>query len=253
MRHTIRAAVLVVMAVILLAGAVFAQGKPGEQAGTLFELANQERADRGLPKLRWDKALAAAAQRHAERMAQADILSHQLAGEPDLDIRSVDAGAHFSLIAENVAEGPDLESIHASWMQSKLHRENLLNPQVDSVGIAVSEHDGRLFAVQDFSKCVPNLSIGQQEEQFGSLLIARGLRLLTNTGDAEQACKASRADTARHRPLAMVWFETTDLTSLPASLERRIQSGHYKLAAVGACPATSTPGFAAYRIAVLLY
>jgi hypothetical protein len=165
----------------------------------------------------------------------------------------VDAGAHFSLIAENVAEGPDLEGIHARWMQSKPHRENLLNPRVDSVGIGVSERDGQLFAVQDFSKSVPNLSIGQQEEQFGVLLVARGLRLLTNTRDAEQACKTSRVDKVWERPLAMVWFETTDLTSLPASLERRIRSGHYKSATVGACPSNSTPGFAAYRIAVLLY
>jgi hypothetical protein len=252
-RHTIRAAVLLAMAMILPAGAIFAQGRPGKQAETLFELANQERADRGLPQLRWDEALAAAAQKHADRMAQADLLSHQLAGESDLGTRGVGAGAHFSLIAENVAEGPDLESIHASWMLSVPHRENLLDPRVDSVGIAVSEHDGRLFAVQDFSRYVRNLSIGQQEKQFGALLAARGLRLLTNIGDAEKACKASRADTARQRPLAMVWFETTDLSSLPASLELRIRSGHYGWAAVGACPSNSTPGFASYRIAVLLY
>jgi hypothetical protein len=230
-----------------------AQGEHGLQAQTLFDLANQARADQGLPRLRWDQALAAAAQHHAERMAQANLLSHQLAGEPDLDRRAMDAGAHFSLIAENVAEGPDLEGIHARWMQSLPHRENLLNSQVDSVGIAVSERDGQLFAVQDFSKYVPNLSAGQQEQQFGALLVARGLRLLTNTSDAEQACKTSRVNKVWNRPLAMVWFETTDLSSLPASLEKRIQSGHYKSATVGACPSNSTPGFAAYRIAVLLY
>jgi hypothetical protein len=252
-RHTIGAPVLLAMAMTLVVGAAFAQGKPAKQAETLFEWANQERADQGLPKLRWDEALAAAAQKHAERMAQADLLSHQLAGEPDLDIRGLDAGAHFSLIAENVAEGPDLENIHNSWMLSEPHRENLLNPQVDSVGIAVSVRDGRFFAVQDFSRCVPNLNVGQQEKQFGAILTARRLRLLTNTGDAERACKAGRADSARQRPLAMVWFETTNLSVIPASLERRIQSGHYGWAAVGACPATSTPGFAAYRIAVLLY
>jgi hypothetical protein len=241
------------MAMILLANVVIAQENPSKQAGTLFELANQERANRGLPKLSWDEALAVAAQKHAERMAQADLLSHQIAGEPDLDTRGVDAGAHFSLIAENVAEGPDVESIHASWMQSKPHLENLLNPQVDSVGIAVSESAGQLFAVQDFSKCVPNLSMAQQEEQFGALLLARGLRLLTNSSDAEQACKTSRVDKVWKRPQAMVWFETTNLGSLPASLEKRIRFGHYESATVGACLSNSTPGFAAYRIAVLLY
>lgn len=253
MQHAIRAAVLLALATILPAGLAHAQEKPGPMEGTLFELANQERANRGLPMLQWDQALAEAAKKHADRMAEELMLSHQFEGEPDLDTRGVEAGAHFSLIEENVAEGPDLEGIHASWMQSKPHRESLLNPEVDSVGIAVSEHDGRLFAVQDFSKSVPDLSIGEQEGQFGAVLVARGLRLRTNTRDAEQACKTGRGNKVRQLPLAMVWFETRDLNSIPASLEKRIQSGQYKSATVGACPARSTPGFAAFRIAVLLY
>lgn len=253
MRHTLIAAVLLGMVIPLFAGSAFAQDEPGLQTQILFDLANQARVDHGLPSLRWDEALAAAAQKHAERMAQANSLSHQLAGEPDLDRRGVDSGAHFSLIAENVAEGPDLEGIHARWMQSEPHRENLLNPQVDSVGIGVSERDGQLFAVQDFSRYVPNLTVGEQERQFGALLGARGLRLLANTRDAEQACQTTRVNKFSNRPLALVWFETTDLGHLPASLEKRIRSSQYRSATVGACPSNSTPGFAAYRIAVLLY
>ena len=253
MRHTIRATVLLSMAMILLASYVLAQGKPDKQAQVLFGLANRERAAHGLPRLKWDDTLAASAQKHAERMAQENSLSHQFPGEPRMDARAADAGAHFSLVAENIAEGPSLETIHASWMGSKPHRENILDPQLDSVGIAVSERNGQLFAVQDFSEAVANLSIDQQEARIGALLSARGLQLLTKTSDAEQTCRTNHAPTGKQRPLAMSWFETPDLSSLPDSLQRRIQSGRYKSAMVAACPSNSPPGFTTYHIAVLLY
>jgi uncharacterized protein YkwD len=252
-RQTIREAVVLAIAAILLAGAALAQGKPGKQAETLLELANQERANRGLPRLKWDEALASAAQDHAERMARQNVLSHQLAGEPDIVVRAADAGAHFSLVAENIAEGPSLEIIHAGWMGSKPHRENILNPRLDSVGIAVSDRDWQLFAVQDFSQSEPILTIEQQEERIGALLGARGLRLLAKTGDVQQACKESQEFAYRPRPLSVVWFETSDLSTLPDSLKQKLQSGHYKSAMVGACSSNSTPGFTTYRFAVLLY
>jgi hypothetical protein len=252
-RHTIRTIALLSMTAILPAAALFAQREPETQAGTLFELANHERAAHGLPRLKWDEALAAAAQNHARRMARENSLSHQFEGEPRMDARAADAGAHFSLVAENIAEGPSLEIIHASWMGSKPHRENILDPQLDSVGIAVSERNGQLFAVQDFSEAVANLSIEQQEARIGTLLSARRLQLLTKTSDAEQTCRTNHAPTGKQRPLAISWFETPDLSSLPDSLEKRIQSGRYKSAMVAACPSNSPPGFTTYHIAVLLY
>ena len=65
--------------------------------------------------------------------------------------RASQAGARFSSLAENVAEGPSAEAIHREWMNSPPHRANLLDPQLDSVGIAVAERNGILFAVEDFS------------------------------------------------------------------------------------------------------
>jgi uncharacterized protein YkwD len=51
--------------------------------------------------------LAAAARRHCLRMAAEGPISHRYEGEPDLSERAAQAGAHFSLIEENVAVGPD--------------------------------------------------------------------------------------------------------------------------------------------------
>jgi hypothetical protein len=253
MRTVVRATVLLTMAIILLSRAASGQERPGAQAGKLFDLANQERAEQGLPKLKWDEALAATAQKHADRMAKENSLSHQFADEGDVATRAADAGAHFSLFEENIAEGPSPESIHATWLASKPHRENMLNPVVDSVGIGVSEGSGQLFAVEDFSAAVPNLSIQRQEEQISALLNARGLHLLANTSDAEQACKTGHGFAAKPQPRSVTHFEAMDLNELPSSLEKMIQSGRYKSATVGACPADSPPGFVMYRLAVLLY
>ena len=68
------------------------------------------------------------------------------------------AGAHFSLIEENVAIGPSAAGIHEEWMNSPGHRTNLLNPEVDRVGIAVVASRGVLYAVADYARAVQSLS-----------------------------------------------------------------------------------------------
>jgi uncharacterized protein YkwD len=60
------------------------------------------------------------------------------------------------MIEENVASGPTASAIQEAWMESPGHRENLLNPEVDSVGVAVVASDGVLYAAADYShSCRP--------------------------------------------------------------------------------------------------
>jgi uncharacterized protein YkwD len=121
----------------------------------LFDYANHERSAQGLPALRWNTSLAAAAQKHAVVMAQKGSLSHQFPGEATLPVRAGQSGAHFVWLAENVAEGPSAQVIHAEWVKSPNHRANLLDRDMDSIGIAVAEKNGQWFAVEDFSKAKP--------------------------------------------------------------------------------------------------
>src|SRR4029077_2256076 len=76
------------------------QANAAERA--LFDAANRERVVQGLPQLRWDEALAAAARDHAARLAHSNTLSHQLPGEAPLQDRARVAGARYTIIAENV-------------------------------------------------------------------------------------------------------------------------------------------------------
>ena len=85
-------------------------------------------------------------------MAQEGPIAHQYGGEADLSGRAAQAGAHFSVIEENVAVGPSADAIHEEWMHSPGHRANLLRPDVDRVGVAVVAARGVLYAVADYSR-----------------------------------------------------------------------------------------------------
>src|ERR1700676_3312543 len=117
----------------------FAQDSQDGPEQFLFRSANRERTGRGLPPLAWNAALAEAARQHALLLAQQNALSHQFPGEMGLADRAAGTGARFSAIAENIALGPNAESLHQQWMKSPPHRANLLDPQMNSAGIAAGK------------------------------------------------------------------------------------------------------------------
>jgi len=235
----------------VLSGAPKQRNSSLEQA--LFRLANQERTARGLAPLKWSAPLAEMAHDHAVRMAQQDTLSHQLPGELGLAGRATRAGARFSSLAENIAEGPSAETIHREWMNSPSHRANLLDRESDSVGIAVADRSGVLFAVEDFSREAGDLTIGEQEAQVGELLQKRGLRLLNYVDDARRSCVLDNGYAGNHIPSFVLHYATPDVGTLPDMLEQRIRTGKYHSAVVGACPSNGKFGASSYRIAVLLF
>jgi uncharacterized protein YkwD len=118
----------------------------------LLASANRARRAGGLSEFRWDEALAAAARRHAALMAQHAAAEHGFPGEPSLASRATQVGARFVWLAENVAQGPGAEAIHEEFLKSPNHRANLLDSDMDSIGIGVVDRGGQLFAVEDFSK-----------------------------------------------------------------------------------------------------
>jgi hypothetical protein len=222
-------------------------------ARILFESANRERAAKGLGLLKWDPALAVAAHEHVQRMAAQNTLSHQLSGEPDMLARAKQAGAHFSSLAENVAQGPGAENIHQQWMHSPPHRANLLDPQLNSIGIATAAREGTLFAVEDFSLATQKLSVEEQEGTVEETLTARGLHLLNYRADARRSCTMDNGYAGSHTPSFVLHYATPDLHTLPDLLNQRIQTGKYHSAAVGACQSDAKLGFSNFRIAVLLF
>lgn len=228
-----------------------------QYAQYLLAAANQERTARGLSPLSFDPTLAQAASFHALQMADHADISHEFPNEPDLSARGAQAGVHFSLITENVAEAPDAADIHTMWMNSEGHRDNLLDPEVNVVGIAVVARDGELYAVEDFADTVPSLSLDQQESSVASELSRTGITVSQQPGatiqDARQTCTMPTGFAGSRRPWFVLRYTASSLTQLPPMLTARITSGKYHSALVGACPATDTGSFSAYNLAVLLY
>jgi hypothetical protein len=225
-----------------------------ENEQVLFDAANRERAAQSLPALQWDEALAKAARKHANRMAFYNVVKHQLPGEPDLEARLTEAGARFSFIAENIAVASNPETIQAGWMDSPGHRKNILNPRLTAVGIAAVRGTGGLFAVQDFSLPVTTLNIEEQEKKVIALMTARGMRGVIASDEARQTCDLdSGIATPVTGSVEAIRFEVSDLSKLPEEVEKKLRGLSFQKAAVGACRTSDAPGFAHYRIAILLF
>jgi uncharacterized protein YkwD len=219
----------------------------------LLAAANQERANRGLPPLHLDPVLTQASVFHAREMAQHADISHQFPDEPELADRGANAGARFSLISENVGEAPSSVIIQNLWMHSEGHRANLLDPNVDAIGIAIVTRDHELFAVEDFARTVETLSLSQQEHTVADVIAQSGLQVAGTTDDARQTCVMSTGYAGPRRPWYIMRYTAGSLNEIPTSLKARLTSGKYHQAAVGACSVASKGPFTTYNIAVLLY
>lgn len=255
-RRLLIAAAVVLSALLVIPALHAAAPVPAPSAGAesvLLNAANRDRAAYGLAPLQWDPSLAGAALQHAALMAERNLLSHQLPGEGPVQVRATQFGARFSVIAENIASGPDPSGIHVHWMNSAPHRANLLAADLNAIGIAVVQSGNMLYAVEDFSAAVPSASLESQEALVASQLAERGLRAGSSV-DARKTCDTDRG-WAGPRPVTVMRYETADLRHLPAELDRGAQSGKYHAAAIGACEVSSpnAGGFTRFRIAVLLY
>jgi hypothetical protein len=223
----------------------------------LFDHVNEARVLSGLPALHWDASLAVAARQHCALLVQHEALSHQFPGEEDVKERARHAGAAFSVVAENVALAPTADEIHDEWMHSPPHRANILDPELTAIGIAVMPGHKGLYAAQDFSRAVENLTLLEQEEKIRALISFAAVRTADNPehtrwNEARKACQAPNRNAGVST--TFIKFEAVDLSQLPERLNSMLASGKYRSAAVGACdPGDGANGFTRYRIAVLLY
>jgi Cysteine-rich secretory protein family len=259
--RVVKRILIVCAGLIVCACAGWAQSGAGEvvpgAAEQLLAFANAARAQAGVGKLAWDESLASAALDHCSRMAAEGPISHRYGGEASLSERGGQAGARFDLIEENVALGPTPHLIHEGWMQSPGHRENLLNENVNRVGIAVVAARGELYAVADYSRAVISLSQTDVEARVARLIRVSGVKIVNSPATARAACPAnSGVPPANGGPQAMFverWQDSM-LNQLPPTLTAKLASGQYQMAAVGSCPAQGMDGqFSSYRVAVLLY
>jgi uncharacterized protein YkwD len=125
-------------------------------ADLMVELVNADRADHGLAPLRAAEDVAAVARAWSARMADRPSLEHNPAFADEI--------CCWSQVTENVAwsqphrlwrPGDPVErltrELQAALLTSPGHRENLLDPAVDEVGIGIHvDDDGAVWITQNF-------------------------------------------------------------------------------------------------------
>jgi uncharacterized protein YkwD len=222
-----------------------------EQAeAQLLELANRDRAMAGLPALAIDQGLTQAARNHALAMAQAQQLSHQLAGEPVLTRRiAAVTDLRIDQAGENVALDMDIESAQDHLMASAPHRANLLDPSFNLAGFAVVRWDGRLYVVQDFVHRLSAYSLHQTETMVANALnrwrAQHGLAALTSTAPAglrDAACGMAQTNTLGTKTIRelsqghrVMTYTQSQPEVLPDGIDRILAMPQLKQVSVGIC------------------
>ncbi len=124
-------------------------GGPGAIAFELLRRMNDERAARHLRPLTWDPQLAGYANSWAYTLAASNPIRHQ-----NLGALLVGTNGRLEEVGENLFAGigtdADAGTAHLALMGSAVHRENLLMPQGQLVGIGAVCSGGRLIVVEDF-------------------------------------------------------------------------------------------------------
>ena len=242
---------------LLLGAALAMQAQKSPQEKQLFDQLNQSRQKAGVPALEWDERLAEAARRHSQLMVDQNELGHVLKGEPPVADRLAATGVHFNRSGENVGYNTDFNDIHRAWMESEGHRENILSPNYNVVGIGVARSDDGLFyATQDFAHALPQRTAEQAEDlaaaSFETLRKNDGRTALERITDPrlhDLACSmahSGKLDPQQPMKLPDVREALVYNNSLPEDLPDSARAiakrNRYTKYAVGACFTGDQPG-----------
>lgn len=116
----------------------------------MLNLINQVRSEFGLAAVDLSSELNSLAQAHTDDMAQNNFFAHVNLSGQSPDDRRIAAGIETP-VGENLARDVSLEFAHYGLLKSAIHRENILTPEWDRVGIGITEQDGYLIIAQEFS------------------------------------------------------------------------------------------------------
>ncbi len=137
-------------------GAVGSIGEIERMEKRAFELVNAERVRNGENPLIWDEDLCRLAREHSSNMAQKRFFDHVTPDGRDMVARARSQGIQgWHALAENIAlnQGFDDPAGLAveRWMQSKMHRKNILYAAFNRSAIGIARAtDGTVYLTQDF-------------------------------------------------------------------------------------------------------
>ena len=104
----------------------------------MIRLVNRDRRRLGLGSLRRSETLSRSAQRHAAEMAETGIAAHILPGGRSPTARLSTFNVTTERFHENVAMATSVPQAHADLWQSPSHRQALLDPRVNRIGVGIT-------------------------------------------------------------------------------------------------------------------
>jgi uncharacterized protein YkwD len=149
---------------LLAAGLVHAADKKADETKLskdeqrILDLTNEARAKEKLSPVKVNATLLKAARAHAANMAKQHKMEHELDNVNPAQ-RIEKAGYDYRSVGENIGfgeKGATVEDVFKAWMESKVHRDNILSPKYDEVGLGLATDDkGETYYAQDFGKQRP--------------------------------------------------------------------------------------------------
>ena len=102
----------------------------------VVDLTNAQRAQAGLPALKLNAKLSAAAYVHSRDMALNDYFNHTGSDRSKVTDRVAAQGYNYLNAGENIAAGyATPEAVVEGWMNSPGHRANILYPKIQEIGV----------------------------------------------------------------------------------------------------------------------
>jgi len=114
---------------------------PATARTLVFNRINRERQDAGLAPLMRDQALEKVAQGHADEMRRLGYAAHRSPNTGMVVDRVNAVGIKWQRVTENVAVNQSALAGHASLMESPAHKLNVMDSQVNRIGVGVSFSD----------------------------------------------------------------------------------------------------------------
>jgi uncharacterized protein YkwD len=104
----------------------------------IFDLTNIIRSRHRVPQLKWDEDTAKVAYGHSKDMFDSNSFSHTSKKHGELKDRLDSAEVSYQLAGENIAANYiDAPAAIEGWLNSKGHRESLLNEEFTHIGVGV--------------------------------------------------------------------------------------------------------------------
>lgn len=128
-----------------------ASSRPTSIAEQMLQAVNTERANHGLVALTLNTQLTKSAQAYALKMQQLNFFSHTDPNGGTFRQRNEAAGyTNWQWMGENIAYGqPTVAEVVKDWMNSPLHRDNILEPRARELGVGYVS-GGTPYWVQEF-------------------------------------------------------------------------------------------------------